>query len=376
MNKKRVILTGFFSVSLIVFLAASAFAQFQFDSNAGNSCIKNRYKPFSNAVTTGAAMPFDYAVLKRGVYSGGETKGKKMLTLNVNKSRVILEQRQDLQLYAKPMDPKRLFIIPVADVLGMYEINTGGGTIFGVEKTDKRPFLGHIRIGLGGVAEIEMTTIGVINQLSEGSPSIPTAAFKLKFISEDVDGWRPAIAGALRSSLWHSEIGRDEFGKSWKFQKRISTLYFVASKTFGTSSLHTGISISDLRIRTKDAVTDEIFSPNVEEIEKHDKDYINKNLFRPFIGLRVEVNPRTSLMIEGEYIAQYKFDEDNPKLTNNDIGTEFMLIAGVRFFFFNWLSMDTGVMYRSDFHGIGDALIDAGVDINLPMRKIAKSWGF
>ncbi|MFC1553470.1 hypothetical protein ACFL7D_02440 [candidate division KSB1 bacterium] len=271
-------------------------------------------------------------------------------------------------LYDEPMDPRRLFIIPVADVLGPLEINTGGGTIFGVRKTEKRPFLGHIRFGLGGVAEIEMSTVGVVNQLTDGSPSIPTAAFKLKFLPEGK--YYPALAGALRSSLWHTEDRTDDFGQLWKFEKRIATLYFVASKTFGNISVHGGLSINDLRIRTKNGNTGEMHSPTPQEAKDRDKDYYNKNIFSPFIGINAQANSRTFLMMEFEQVPKYKFEVEDPELSKENISNEWMVIAGIRYFIFNWMSLDTGVMYRGDYHGIGDAQIDAGVDINLPLTRI------
>jgi len=268
-----------------------------------------------------------------------------------------------------PLDPKRLFVIPVADVLGSMEINTGGGTIFGVQKTEKRPFLGHIRFGLGDVAEVELSTVGIVNQLTKGSGSIPTGSFKLKLLSES-RMW-PSVTGALRSSLWHSEIR--EYNKiEYKFERRIATLYFVASKKFFNYSIHGGICINDMRVRTKLAHNDMLYSPTPAEAKKSDKDYYNKNILGGFAGLLVSVNPRTRLMIEVEEVAKYNFDEERPQVTKKDISTVWLGIAGVRFFFLNWLSLDTGVMYRSDYYGIGDAQIDAGININTSLTEIAK----
>lgn len=274
-------------------------------------------------------------------------------------------KKEAVKIYEGPVDPRRLFIIPVADVLGSMELNIGGGTTFGVRKDEKRPFLGHLRLGLGGVAEVEVSTLGIINQLADGATFIPTAAFKLKFLPEGK--WYPSIAGALRSSLWHTE----ERGEV-KYQKRVSTLYFVASKTFGNFSLHVGGSINDLRIRTR-TIADGYISPTEQEAVISDKDYINKNLFGPFLGVRLELNPKTFLMMEVEQVAKYDFDETNPILTKKDISTEWMLITGVRFFFFDWLALDAGVMYRSDYYGIGDAHIEAGLNINLPLPRIFRA---
>jgi len=278
------------------------------------------------------------------------------------------EERQDEpveKIPEGPIDPRRLFVIPVADVLGSMEVNIGGGTAFGVRKTERPPFLGHIRIGLGGVGEVEVSTIAIINRLAEGSASIPTAAFKVKLISEGK--LLPSVAGALRSSLWHTE----ERGM-YKFQKRLSTLYFVSSKTFGKASVHAGISISDLRIRTK-TIDDEYFSPTPEWIDLNDKDYFNKNMIAPFIGARIELNPKTFLMLEIEQVAEYDFDEEIPVVSKGDISAEWMAIAGVRFFFLDWLALDTGVMYRSDYNGIGDAHIEAGLNISVSLPKVVRS---
>lgn len=296
-----------------------------------------------------------------------EKKAKEAERVKALEEAEIQEKKKPVvKIYEGPIDPRRLFIIPVADVLSSLEINIGGGSAFGVRKTEERPYLGHVRIGLGDVAEVEISTVGIINRLSEGSAAIPTAAFKLKFIPEGKV--RPAFAGAIRSSLWHTE-DRDTV----KFQKRVATLYFVASKTFGALSFHLGASISDLRIRTRHKITDEFISPTRQWEQEHDRDYYNRNLVGPFFGFRAEVNPRTMLMLEVEQIAEYDFDEDNPILSKDDISTEWMMIAGVRFFFFNWLALDTGVMYRSDYHGIGDTQIEAGLNINLPLPRIARA---
>jgi hypothetical protein len=264
-----------------------------------------------------------------------------------------------------PVDPRRLFVIPTAEVLHSLEVNFGGGSSFGVRKTEERPFLGHMRLGLGGVAEVEVSTLGIINRLSAGSASIPSAAFKLRFFPEGK--LRPGFAGALVSSLWNSE----ERGMV-KFERRLSTLYFVATKTFKQVSVHAGISINDLRIRTK-TLDDDLISPSPMEAETSDKDYFNKNLVGPFVGVRVELNPKTKLMIELEQVAEYKFNEADPTLSKDDISNRWMGIAGVRFFFFDWLALDTGVMYRSDYHGIGDAQISAGLNICLSLPRIFQS---
>jgi hypothetical protein len=47
-------------------------------------------------------------------------------------------------------------------------------------------------------------------------------------------------------------------------------------------------------------------------------------------------------------------------------------VLGVRFYFTNWLAMDTGVRYRSDFHGIADATIQASFNGVIPLGGITQ----
>jgi len=286
---------------------------------------------------------------------------------SLKEAKLARQKKPVMKVFRGPIDPCRLFLIPTADVLGSLEISLGGGSIIGEMKEEKRPFLGRMSIGLGGVGEIEMSTVGIISGLAKGSAAIPTAAFKLKFFSERDKFPLIGFAGALRSSLWHSEV-RDTV----KFQKRIAVLYFAASKTFGPVSIHTGLSISDLRIRTRDARNDKFISPTPAEVKRTDKDYVNRNILRPFAGLKVKINPRTMFMLEYEYIPEYNFEEENPVVSEDKIDVIWMLIAGIRFFIFNWLPLDVGVLYRGDYHGIGDAHIQAGVNINLSLSKAAQ----
>lgn len=298
----------------------------------------------------------------------GKALDKGKLTTKIKLATPQEKKKPAMKIYQGPVDPRRLFLVPTADVLGSMEVSIGGGSIIGEMKEEKRPFLGRISLGLGGVAEIEASSVGIVSGLSKGSAAIPTAAFKLKFLPESNKFPYIGFAGALRSSLWHSET-RDTVN----FEKRVSTLYFVATKTFGDVSLHAGLSISDLRIRTKYAYQDLLLSPTPDQAERNDRDYINKNVFSPFVGLRTIVNPRTMLMLEFEYIPEYDFDEANPVVNREKIDAVWMIIAGVRFFIFDWLPLDTGVLYRGDYHGIGDMHIQAGLNFNLPLSRFFTS---
>lgn len=272
------------------------------------------------------------------------------------------------KLYDGPIDPHRLFKIPTADVLKSMEVSLGGGGVIGEMKEEKRPFLGRISLGMGGIAEIEASTVNVINGLRGGSSSIPTVAFKLKLLPEGSRFPYVGVAGALRSSLWYSEV-RNQV----EFEKRVSTLYFVATRSIGDVKLHGGMSVSDLRIRTREAGTKILISPTPAEADASDKDYFNKNVLSPFVGLSVQANEKTMLMLEFEYVPEYDFDDDNPMVSTDQISSIWMLIAGLRFYIWDWLPLDTGILYRGDYHGIGDMHIHAGLNFNFHLPKVFKS---
>lgn len=270
------------------------------------------------------------------------------------------KKKAAVKIYEEQINPHRVFLVPTGDVLGSLELNISGGSVIGEMRDEKRPFLGRISMGLGNVAEVELSTSGIISGLKEGSPAIPTVAFKLQFLPERNKFPFISLAGALRSSpTWHGEI-RDTVD----FQKRLATLYFVGSKTFGNIGTHIGVSINDLRIRTLHTHSDQIISPTSE------RGFVNKNIFSPFAAITVRVNPRTFLMAEWEMIPKYNFEEDNPEVSGENIKTEWMTIAGVRFYVFDWLPLDVGVLYRSDYYGIGDTHIHASFNVNLPLPKM------
>lgn len=98
---------------------------------------------------------------------------------------------------------------------------------------------------------------------------------------------------------------------------------------------------------------------------------MNKNVFSPFWGLKAKVNPQTYMMMEFACLPEYKFNENNPMVNRDKIDAVWMIIAGVRFFIFDWLPLDAGVLYRGDYYGIGDMHIQAGMNLNLPLPRIA-----
>jgi len=251
----------------------------------------------------------------------------------------------------RPVELPRLFNVPTAEVLGSLDAFVTAGGSFGAEK--EKSFLGRAGIGLGDVAEIELSTLSVINSLQANSVSIPTSAFKMRVFREK--GTRPSAALALRGTTSWQHLTSEEGGYA-SFEMRLTKLYAVASKSIGTAVLHGGVGLTDVRVRRP-------FGWSVEDSSGRE---MQKNLVSPFAGVSVRANPRTLVMGEVEGVPQFDF-ETRGVHGPDAVKTVWAGVVGVRFYLATWLATDAGVRYRSDFDGIADANIHAALNVLLPL---------
>lgn len=253
----------------------------------------------------------------------------------------------------------RLFTVPTADVLRSLDICLNGGGAFNAES--ERSFLGRAAIGLGDVAEVEFSTLSVLNALKTSSSSVPTSAFKMRVLSER--GSRPALSWVLRGTTGWRDIGSPIPGID--FRTRLTRLEVVASKSVGTVDVHAGVGWADIRVK----------DPGGYEGGPRWTGELKRNLFAPFAGISVPVNPRTTVMGEVDMVPRYDFGEG---LTEADamILYAWSGAAGVRFYFARWLSTDVGVIYRSDFDGLADATIRASANLLLPFSEANMHWSW
>jgi hypothetical protein len=249
----------------------------------------------------------------------------------------------------------RLFNIPSADVLGSLDLFLTAGGSFGAEK--EKSFLGRVGIGLGDVAEVEFSSLSVINTLRVSSTSIPTSAFKMRALREN--GKRPALGWALRGTTSWQVLDSDADAAS--FETRLTKLYAVATKRIGTVAVHGGAGLTDVRVR----------NPRGWRFEDPGDGEMQKNLVAPFGGVSVQANPRTLVMAEVEGVPQYGF-EWAKACGPDDIKTVWAGVVGVRFYFAPWLATDAGVRYRSDFDGIADANIHVSANVLLPLAQAGR----
>jgi hypothetical protein len=88
--------------------------------------------------------------------------------------------------------------------------------------------------------------------------------------------------------------------------------------------------------------------------------------------MSIQANPRAQIMMEVEGLPSYNFTAGESH-DGNDITNIWAGVIGVRFYFTNWMAVDTGVRYRSDFDGIADANIQANINVLLPLGRLSKN---
>ena len=274
--------------------------------------------------------------------------------------------------------PTQLFSIPAARVLNSMEVELSGGASFGVENSDA--LLQKWIVGLGGIAEVELSTSGMSNRMTGESEKISTSSFKVNLIpTRYKDKWfLPDLAVLLKSSSWNT-INGDEGRILHQYtveakdinlvsihdlNQRYSTLYFIAGKSNFLGSLQLGFSQTD--VRTK-AGQSQIYNNVYSRYEWLDIPEMQKTFLSPFGGIEVYANENTLLMAEVQSIPVFDYDLNKHSVVIDQV---WLGIAGVRFLITNWLSMDTGVRYQSDDDGIADAEIDVGVNVVFPVYHL------
>lgn len=269
------------------------------------------------------------------------------------------------------VEPTRLFNIPTADILASRDISLIGGGAFGNSYSNS--LLGTVGIGLGGVAEVEFSTTGLVNNIASGTPTVATSAFKLQLIPEGGYGWvwLPKIAIAMRSTASWKGIHSDERvlrANEWytdgishiSYDTRFTVLYGVMTISAHRVNLHGGANLTDVRV--KDA---EIYK-NWESSDS-DPNEKQKVMYGGFAGIDIEVNPQTKLMVETETLSKWTYNHEEGTI---DVNQDYLLIGGIRFFFRNWLSIDTGIWYQGNYRGIADTQMKLGLNIFIPGKRI------
>lgn len=237
--------------------------------------------------------------------------------------------------------PTMLFTTPTARVISSLAIQTaGGGTISTEYEEQKRKFFqGVIGVGLGGISELQINTLGVFDNLTHGSTNVPGTSFKIRIFQETKRFVETSIM--LRTSPgWVSTSSTLDNGSTYfNFMSKSATFYVLASKKIGDVSIHFGGEASDYRLKREGAKESQ------------------NTFYGGMIGFEKSVNPNTILLGELRRVPELLYSTNDECTLNNII----LGVFGVRFFFLKIFSLDAGITYASDCKGIADAILHTNV---------------
>ncbi|MDP8237667.1 MAG: hypothetical protein P9X24_01130 [Candidatus Hatepunaea meridiana] len=264
----------------------------------------------------------------------------------------------------------RMFIAPTGRVVPSGVVNVAFGGAFASQ--GGREYLGLISAGLGDVAEFEISTSQILTNIFNFTEPIGTTTLKFNVYQGKPNSKMPTVMVALRSNRWSEVEGSgDELvgpasdGNSSNiigvdFETHITSLYLSATSDISSLfTLHGGIVWLDVRTRNT------IIRYNDFRTEPRPED-LKKGIVSFFGGVEHLMNKNTFSLIEFGARPQIKFNEDMKKITLSQL---WHVMAGVRFYFSRLTALDAGVMYRSDYSGLADAEIRAGLNLGLDVAK-------
>jgi len=137
-------------------------------------------------------------------------------------------------------------------------------------------------------------------------------------------------------------------------------MYGVATFPLGPIQIHSGLTLTDIRV--KDMTVDYFWQEDNDAPEER-----QRNLIGGFAGFEIEYNPQTKLMVEVKTDSKHEYNLEKKEI---DVSRTYVAIGGVRFFFTKWLSIDTGVLYQTNYKGIADSQIKLGLNLFMPTSNI------
>lgn len=283
-------------------------------------------------------------------------------------------------------EPPRLFTIPMANTLRSLDFNLSGSTTFA---TDRFDFSGTGLIGLGDIAQFEISGLTVMSQLEGEKDKLkttPAAGVKFYLPGENLYEYLPGLAVSFRRTfggeeieqytvtkevMVDGEITKQPSKEDFTIKPQLADLYIVATKGFSTENwrgirAHAGVDIIGSQLFVND-------------------NKLPKSFVVPFGGLEVWATPRAKLMFEYKYLSVFDEEEaakfvyeKGEDITEKDLESkvddvimrEWMMMFGVRFFFTQYVTTDVGLRYQGNFESVADTNIEAKLAVSIPTHLI------
>jgi len=268
-------------------------------------------------------------------------------------------------------EPPRLFIIPKAKTLRSLDVNLSGSATFASDEYD---FSGTGLVGLGDIAQFEISTLTTLTQVKEGKDELkttPAAGLKFHLPGEKFYKDFSGLSIAYRNTFG-GEKTEQYLEKDFRIKRQLADLYIVASGGYSTDDwrgvkAHVGANF----------IGSKLF---VNDIEPP----FSKNFVKPFGGLEIWATDRAKLMFECEYLSLFNeekaaklVDEKGDAITEADIekviddviDSKLMMMFGVRFFFTQYVTTDVGLKYEQG-DSVTDIKIETKLAVSIPTHLI------
>jgi len=253
---------------------------------------------------------------------------------------------QEATVISQPVNPNRVFSTPTANVLNSLDVLLSGGSVVGLE--EERYFLGNIYAGFGNLMELEVSTSNFVDALKKKSATLPASSFKMTFLpSNSAFG----LSMLVKKTLWNERTL-----DTYKYYTRFSDVFVILGYRKEFFSLNVGFNLHDMRIKTYSYTTGEM------------SDEIKKEEYGVFGNLLIRANEKTYAMIEFTPASRVSFPSEG-SISPDDIEQVYAVTLGGRYFFTYFFSLDAGVLYRSDFRGPADAVINVILNLAVPLGK-------
>jgi hypothetical protein len=269
-----------------------------------------------------------------------------------------------VDLLRLPYRSSRLFAMPIADVVGAYQLTiSGDGSL--LQETGVLSFAGVIALGFGDLAQLEYRHTAAISVEHTSAP-VPAIGVQLKAPIPEKK-YVPALAVAFRLG----RPRRETFGAT-TVDESVTDLYFVTRLALWGAlervTLHAGLRVSSAKI---DIGGDRELEP------------VDKYVVLPAFGLDIKATPSAHFVAEAGLVPQFRYDRDTGAPPT--IGRGLLGRIGVRWFVVPAFSIDGSVGYQLEVAGsrAADGLDDVvqwdiriGAELFIPWGALAcKGFG-
>ncbi len=279
------------------------------------------------------------------------------------------------ELYAGDTDVadlRQLFVSPSAPMLESASINISGGGVFGVDTPGS--WRNHFRFGIGGVGELAFSQQEIFTNIFSEGATLRTRSLKIIAVPRLKFGksFSTTFSGMVRSAGWTGQfsdyeylVANADFASAGlthaEFETRFAAFYFIGTVEIKSVSFHFGPILTDFRykdLRLRYITNDYIIDPKER----------SRKTKGGFIGFSKMVNPSTMLIFDLTTVPRLNLELET---TSVYLTQDYLMLWGLRYFLHDYLSFDSAVRYYNSKSELSDIQVKLGVNLNLPVKKIA-----